>query len=309
MIGLLAAVLAGLGVHYLYTAIVLRWPGWSLGASQRPDPSRRDPSRREFADRTTGRLRGRALAWFGMAEGDLRIRDIVVTTVALFVLSTATVFVIFGAIAPAAVVGAFAATFPVAAVRRHERSRRLAAQDAWPRMLEELRIMTGSLGRSIPQALFAVGRRAPAAMTDAFAAAQREWVISTDFTRTVAVLKRGLSDPTADVVCETLLVAHALGGNDLDRRLAALIEDRIQDTQGRKDARARQAGARFSRRFVLAVPFGMAVAGMSVGNGRAAYASSRGQALTVLAVGIVIACWVWSGRILRLPEEDRVFTR
>ena len=71
--------------------------------------------------------------------------------------------------------------------------------------------------------------------------------------------------------CETLLVAHEVGGTDLDRRLQALIDDRVQDTQGRKDARAKQAGARFARRFVLIVPAGMALAGMSVGNGRAAY--------------------------------------
>ena len=113
--------------------------------------------------------------------------------------------------------------------------------------------------------------------------------------------------PAPLATCETLLVAYTVGGSDLDRRLEALIEDRIQDTQGRKDARARQAGARFARRFVLFVPFGMAIAGMSVGNGRDAFRSATGQTLTLVAVLLVIACWVWAGRVLRLPEEERVF--
>ena len=143
--------------------------------------------------------------------------------------------------------------------------------EAWPRLLEEIRILTSSLGRSIPQALFEVGRRAPEELRPAFAAAHREWLLSTDFARTLRVLKANLADPTADAVCETLLVAHEVGGTDLDRRLEALIDDRVQDTQGRKDARAKQAGARFARRFVLIVPAGMALAGMSVGTGRAAY--------------------------------------
>ena len=151
--------------------------------------------------------------------------------------------------------------------------------DAWPRLLEELRILTSSLGRSIPQALFEVGRRAPDELRPAFVAAHREWLLSTDFARTLQVLKAQLADPTADAVCETLLVAHEVGGTDLDRRLEALIDDRIQDTQGRKDARARQAGARFARRFVLIVPAGMALAGMSVGTGRAAYQTPTGQLL------------------------------
>ena len=70
------------------------------------------------------------------------------------------------------------------------------------------------------------------------------------------MLKDRLADPTADAACETLLVAHELGGTDLDRRLEALAEDRVQDAQGRKDARAKQAGVRFARRFVLIVPVG-----------------------------------------------------
>ena len=174
-------------------------------------------------------------------------------------------------------------------------------------MIEELRLQATTLGRSIPQALFDVGGRAPVELRPAFAAAQREWLITTDFTRTLDVLKARLADPTADAVCETLLVAHEVGGTDLDRRLEALIDDRIQDTQGRKDARARQAGARFARRFVLIVPAGMALAGMSVGTGRAAYQTPTGQVLVVVAIALVIACWVWAGRIMQLPEEERVF--
>jgi tight adherence protein B len=176
-------------------------------------------------------------------------------------------------------------------------------------MIEEIRIRTGALGRSIPQALFEVGRRGPVEMQPAFEAAHREWLASTDFARTVRVLKERLADPTADATCETLLVAHELGGTDLDRRLDALVEDRIQDVQGRKDARAKQAGVRFARRFVLIVPLGMALAGMSVGNGRRAYATPLGQLAVFTGIGMVVLCWVWAGAIMRIPEEERVFSR
>ena len=69
----------------------------------------------------------------------------------------------------------------------------------------------------------------------------------------------------------------------------------------------KHAGVRFARRFVLLVPLGMALVGMSVGNGRAAYATSWGQTLVVLGIASVVACWVWAGRLLQLPEEQRVF--
>jgi tight adherence protein B len=46
---------------------------------------------------------------------------------------------------------------------------------------------------------------------------------------------------------------------------------------------------------------------MSVGNGRAAYASPTGQLVVVIGMAMVVACWLWAGRILRLPTERRVF--
>jgi tight adherence protein B len=98
-----------------------------------------------------------------------------------------------------------------------------------------------------------------------------------------------------------------VGGTDLERRLAALVDDRVADVQDRKDAQAKQAGVRFARRFVLIVPVGMALAGLSIGNGRAAFRSPAGQLAALLAVAVVIACWLWSGRIMRLPDEERAF--
>jgi tight adherence protein B len=103
-------------------------------------------------------------------------------------------------------------------------------------------------------------------------------------------------------------VAHEVGGSDVDRRLAALVDDRVQDLQGRKDAQAKQAGVRFARRFVLIVPVGMALAGLSIGTGRAAYQTFLGQVLVAGGLAVVVACWLWAGRLMLLPEEERVFS-
>jgi tight adherence protein B len=252
------------------------------------------------------RARGRQLLDRAGLVG-VAARDVALVVILLGLVGSSLGFALFGGVIPALLVGLFAATFPLAAHRQRVRARRQAAQDAWPRLIDEMRILTGSVGRSIPQALFEAGRNGPSELEEGFEAAHREWRLSTDFERTISVLKRELHDPTADAACETLLVAHALGGTDLDRRLDDLAVDRRAETNFRKDARARQAGVRFARRFVLIVPLGMALAGMSVGNGRAAYATSLGQTLVVLALAMVIACWVWAGRFLRLPEPERVF--
>jgi tight adherence protein B len=292
MMGIVAALSAAAGTYYLYTALVLGRRGLRLG------PPAFRPARR----------RRRASDWLAQAGiGDVSARQFVLVTVALAALGAVAGVALFGGALPAMVLAACVGAAPLASYRVRRQQMRATAQEAWPRLIEEVRIRTSALGRSVPQALFEAGERAPASLRPAFAAAQREWALSTDFERTVAVLKGGLADPTADAACETLLVAHEVGGSDLDRRLEALIEDRVIDVQGRKDARSKQAGVRFARRFVLLVPLGMALVGMSVGNGRAAYATPWGQTMVVIGIVSIVACWVWAGRLLRLPEEQRVF--
>jgi tight adherence protein B len=297
VLALLSALAAAGGVYLVYSEFVIGRRG--LRSSPAGSPRRR--SVRHFAVR-----RDEWLVQAGLV--DVRWTEFVAVVAVLFTAGFAIAFAMFGGVLPAIVLGAFAATFPIVSSRARRASRLATAQEAWPRMIEEIRIQTSALGRSIPQALFEVGRRGPVELRSAFEAAHREWLISTDFERTLSVLKSRLADPTADATCETLLIAHELGGSDLDRRLAALIEDRILDAQGRKDARAKQAGVRFARRFVLLVPLGMALAGMSVGNGREAYKTASGQLLVVLGIGMVVACWLWSAQLLKLPEEQRVFS-
>jgi tight adherence protein B len=264
VIGLLLAAAAATGAFYLGTAVLFGWRGVGLG----PRPARLHARRR---------TRRAGLGRADRAVGGER-RQLAVTSSALAAGGGLVGVAVFGGPLAGLALAAFAGAVPVASARVRAAERRSAAQEAWPRLLEEVRILTTSLGRSVPQALFEAGRDAPETIRPAFDAARREWLLSTDFGRT-----------------------------DLDRRLAALIEDRILDVQGRKDARARQAGVRFARRFTLVVPLGMALVGMSIGNGRQAYATPGGQVLVVVGIGAVVVCWWWAGRLLALPVEQRVF--
>lgn len=293
MTALVLAAVAAYGVFLTFTALTSGWTGITPGPRRRTRPRQRGGSARE---------------WLRQAGIDgVEPREFAAVVSALFIFGSVMAYAVFGGLLPALVAGVFAASFPVASYRGRRLARRTRASQAWPRVIEEIRLLTGSAGRSIPTALLDAGLQGPPEMRRAFADAQREWLLSTDFARTLDVLTEQLADPTADTVCETLLIAQELGGSDLDLRLKALIEDRTRDLQGRKDADARQAGARFARWFVLGVPAGMALAGMSIGEGRVAYQSTQGQVLVAIAIGLVVVCWIWASRVMRLPPAERVF--
>jgi tight adherence protein B len=289
--GVVAALLASTGAYLLYTSAVYGWRG--------------------IGPRVTGHRTARnrsARVWLTQAGlGEVRTEEFAGAVGVLAVVGGLAAFALFGGWGAALVGAVLAAAVPVSWYRGRRQRRLAAASEAWPRLLEELRLLTGAAGRSIPQALFEVGRRAPEEWRPAFAAAEREWLLTTDFAATTALLKERLADPTADVVCETLLVAHEVGGSSLDGRLEELIEDRRADVQGRKDASSRLAGVRFARRFVLLVPLGMTLAGLSIGAGRQAYETAGGQVAVAVGLIAVAVCWVWSGRLMRLPDQPRVF--
>lgn len=287
-----AAVLAAGGSYLLYSAV----SGTVTGGRSRARPG----SRRA--------IRSATRVWLDQAGiGTVSVREFVSAVGVLLVLGTVGGYLLFAAAVPALIVGFLAASFPVSAYRRRRQIRLEKAGESWPTLLEEMRLRTGSLGRSVPQALFESGRRAPEEWRPALAAAEREWLLTTDFSRTASLLKDRLADPSADAILETLLLAHEVGGTDLDSRLADLIEDRIIDLQNRKDSATRQAGVRFARRFVLLVPLGMALAGLTIGTGRQAYASTGGQIAVAVGLLAVAGCWAWSGRLMRLPRSPRVF--
>lgn len=285
----LAATAAAYGVYLLYTAAVFGWRSFGLGP--------------------IGGLGGPSQVWARLRRqmGDHGLEQLLPLTAATTAAGAVLGVLLFGATMGSVSVALVTAMLPATAARSRRRQRREAALNSWPSMLEEIRMLTGSLGRSVPQALFEMSRHAPAELRSSFADAEREWVVSTDFSKTVETLKRSLADATADTVLETLLVAHELGGTGLSLRLSMLTDDRRRDLEARKTALAKQAGVRFARRFVLLVPLGMALAGLSIGTGRAAYGTEAGQVAVATGVGATGLCWWWAGRMLRLPLPRRIF--
>lgn len=290
MTALLIAFVAAYGVHLLYTSVAFGWKG------PQPGPYVERKQRSSSSDFVSS-----------LGLGDLNVATLASAMLVVAVVGFAVGTLLFGGVLPAMMIAAFAALSPVGIARvRHERLVE-ASHYAWPGIIEEIRLLTGTLGRSIPQATFEVGLRTHEGLRPAFEEAHREWLISTDFARSLDVLKRLLGHNTADVVAETLLTAHELGGGEVGNRLGALATDRMTDQRHRRDAAARQSGVRFARWFTLVVPFGMALTGLSIGDGRAAYGTPFGQLLVVSALVLILMSWLWAGRIMRLPTEERVF--
>lgn len=292
MIGIVVAAGAGYGTYLLLTAW---WFGWR-GLQPGPRAVRRRSDRVEALLREAGLRDAAPLGLAGTVLGAASAAAAIAT-------------VTIGGWLVSAIAAVGGGATPIAAARWRRTTRRELAQEAWPALLDEIRLLTGSQGRPVPNALFQAFTHAPAELRPAFEEAQRTWLLGTDFADAVSVLKRHLADPTADAALETLLVAHEVGGSSLPRRLEALIDDRRAEVHHRRDARAKLAGVRVARRFVLLVPLGLAAVGLRLGDGAASYRTATGQLLVALGIALVAVCWWWAGRLLQLPLTRRVLDR
>jgi hypothetical protein len=91
--------------------------------------------------------------WLAQAGlSDVRISELAGVMFLLTLAGGAAAYALFGGIIPSLVAGGFAGCTPLASYRLRRRNRMAAAQEAWPRMIEEIRVLTGSLGRSVPEA-------------------------------------------------------------------------------------------------------------------------------------------------------------
>lgn len=259
-----------------------------------------DRGERQFAG-AVGRLRS---LWSGVRPPTIRAS---LSGIAAAAVGGVAAWVLFGSLLASTVAAALSAGVPAGNAASRRKRRVQTARQAWPRMLAEIRVQIANRGRSIPAALFAAGTHAPLPMRAGFSSAARNWAFGTDFEASLRTLKAALRDPIADAVCETLLAAHQIGGVDLDARLRALAQAAQAEAAAREDARAKQAGARFARIFVLVVPAVMAFIGLSVGRGRAAYQMPNGQLLVALSLLAMAGCWLWAGRIMAIPQRRRVF--
>jgi tight adherence protein B len=252
--------------------------------------------------------RRRFVVWLRQVGlSDVRPAEFMVVELTVTAFMSLTCWLIFGGTMAPTMGGLLAIGMPVKLYRSRRMRLRDEARRHWPSLIEEVRVLTTGLGRSVPVAFFEAGLRVPSEpMRAAFAQCQKEWLRTTDFEGSIQRLKLLLADPTADSVCEILLLAYTVGGTDLDSRLDRLAQDRRTDLNARLDATSRQAGARFARWFVIVVPLVMAGVGMTIGEGRSAYATPVGQILVASGIGIMGLCWWWSGTIMRLPEERRV---
>lgn len=225
---------------------------------------------------------------------------------ALGVVVTAVVGLVTHAPAVGVVPGTLVAALPafVAAHRRAERRR--AVVDAWPDALREVLVHVRA-GRSLPQALGALGVTGPAPLRPVFADFV-DRARSTGVAAALEAVRDRLADPTGDRVVEVLLVAVERGGPAVVPVLDDLLSAAVADRRLAEEVDTAALEQRINGRAVLVLPWLVLIA-LTVRPGpfRAFYGTPAGIGVLALAALLGGVGAAWLARLGRPVAEPRVF--
>ncbi|TAM81166.1 MAG: type II secretion system protein F [Jatrophihabitans sp.] len=264
----------------------------------------RAPRRRATGPRTPGRaelLRQAGLPGVGPAQ-------LYLAQLAGALCGSAAVLVLTGSLAVAACFAGFGAALPVVLVRRLRRRRVDALRQVWPEAIDHLASAVRA-GMALPEGLSALAVRGPVELRPAFASFGAAYRASGRFGECLDLLEDDLADPVGDRVCETLRVAHEVGGSDVASVLRALSELLRSDARTRAELETRQAWVVTAARLAVAAPWAVLVLLGTRSSSLHAYDSPTGSVLLAVGAAVCVLAYRVMLRIGRLPEDRRVLQR
>lgn len=208
----------------------------------------------------------------------------------------------------AACFGVFASFAPTVVLRRMRRRRQVALREVWPEAVDNLASAVRA-GMSLPEGLCALAVRGPAELRAAFARFAAAYRASGRFADCLDGLEQDLGDPVGDRVCETMRVAHEVGGTDVGSVLRALSELLRSDARTRAELETRQGWIVNAARLAVAAPWLVLLLLGTRSTTLQAYDSGGGLLLLVIGAVVCLAAYRIMLRIGRLPEDRRVLAR
>lgn len=231
-----------------------------------------------------------------------------VTSIGAGMLTLATVTLLTGSWAVAAVPAVLVGMLPRLYFGAQRRRRLGEVRQAWPDGLRDL-VASMSAGRSLSRAVEELAATGPLPLRTAFAS-YPFLARSLGVVPALETIRDNMADPTTDRVLEVLIVAHERGGTIVPDILRDLAEATARDVWAAEEIDTAALEHKINARAVFVLPWLVLIA-MTVRPGpfRDFYATPFG--LAVIAVGGILSLSgsILVGRLGRNPEEPRVLGR
>lgn len=175
-------------------------------------------------------------------------------------------------------------------------------RSSWPTYIEQARGRMLTSARALPYILFDSSLATSTFLSELLEAGRREFENTGDLQRSLRVIRSDCSDETTAYVCNSISMLQGSASSQIDYQLFSIASTlRTRDSLA-QESDARLAGVRTARMFILLIPAGMALAGVTFAGSLTSFTSSAALIQILGACVIIAACWYWSHTLMRSPK-------
>lgn len=224
----------------------------------------------------------------------------------VMVAATAFVFMFSSSLIIALAFSLFVGLFLTLALRKNMNKRSIAVQEAAPELIDHL-ISGLQSGLSLNESLVGLSIRGPEVLKPYFERFRINVYSSGDFVGALEQVKSELSEPTTDLIVESLLISKTLGGAELINILRLLGNFIREDLTLRKEILVKQSWIKNSAHLSASAPWILLLLLSTQPSTAKAYATKTGILILLTGLLLTSLAYLWMNQLARLPQQSRVF--
>jgi tight adherence protein B len=224
----------------------------------------------------------------------------------VMVAAAAFVFMFSSSLIIALAFSLFVGLFLTLALRKNMNKRSIAVQEAAPELIDHL-ISGLQSGLSLNESLVGLSIRGPEALKPCFERFRINVYSSGDFVGALEQVKSELSEPTTDLIVESLLISKTLGGAELINILRLLGNFIREDLTLRREILVKQSWIKNSAHLSASAPWILLLLLSTQPSTAKAYATKTGILILLTGLLLTSLAYLWMNQLARLPQQSRVF--
>lgn len=186
--------------------------------------------------------------------------------------------------------------------RQIRRRRTLELAESWPGYLEQTRAKMLASSRSLPYVIFEQNSIASPFLSELIQHGRREFENSGSLEKALKTIWLAADNEEAtSYVCNALCTTLGSTSSQIENQLSAISGTVRSRNELKQETNSRLAGVRTARIFILIIPAGMALAGLSFAGSIKPFLTTASIWQILAALLVLSICWYWSSRLMRFP--------
>lgn len=203
---------------------------------------------------------------------------------------------------PASIIGTFVVGTVMTRTHSISMTRQKELQTYWPILLDQTRSTMLASRRALQYVIFDQGYLGSKFLAELILVGKKEFERSGDFTSALLNIKNKAGDPCTTEVCTALIAAIGASTAQIESQLTNIVTSITTRNELANEANSRLAGVRMARLFIILIPAGMALVGVSFAGSVKTFETPMALLQELTALFILSICWFASNLLMKFPK-------